>query len=139
MGTIFFYPNLTTSLAVYCGQARPNFTNAWLAARTRLDSSPPSNILGNCYLSRVFLTIDGIFNQILSFSPYLPPRRRLHHILNAIIIFREPTIATLSDLLELDQSELSLFLQNLKDLVKIEELPTVSLLTPTNFPILRYL
>ncbi|KAF9528258.1 hypothetical protein CPB83DRAFT_854717 [Crepidotus variabilis] len=81
--------------------------------------------------------MDSIYSQFLSFSP--PSlRERLHRVLSAVVVLEHPTMATLSDLLELDSSDILPTLQNLGLIVEIEELPT---LPPTlaEFPLATYI
>ncbi|KAF9522588.1 hypothetical protein CPB83DRAFT_864249 [Crepidotus variabilis] len=81
--------------------------------------------------------MDVLCEQV--FSSCLPPaRERLQNVLSAVVVLQNPTIATLSDLLDIDASDVLAVLHSLGDIVGIEELPAIPP-SVTEFPIATYL
>ncbi|KAF9523118.1 hypothetical protein CPB83DRAFT_863497 [Crepidotus variabilis] len=80
--------------------------------------------------------MDNLLNEVFASTPNL--RERLHRVLAAIVVLEYPTVATLSDLLELDTPDVVLAAHKLGAIVEIEELPTLPP-TLTEFPIEMYI
>ncbi|KAF9533306.1 hypothetical protein CPB83DRAFT_542186 [Crepidotus variabilis] len=83
--------------------------------------------------------MDILYSRVFS-SCSPAARERCHSILSAIVIFETPTIATLSDLLQIHTSHLLLDLHHLANIIKVEELPTLpTTVTHSEFPVAAYL